>query len=152
MKWNVLIIFVLLICILGIYSASRFNSQSDCGNYRIDQKSELISGHTFTIQKAVIEADRNKGLSGKKCIPENQAMLFVFDKPDTYGFWMKDMNFPIDMLWLDADKKVVFIQKNATPESYPKVFKPKEKSLYVLEVASGTADKLNVTVGTRLNF
>lgn len=62
---------------------------------------------SFKTERLETESKRVKGLSGKKCIPDDVAMLFVFDKPDTYGFWMKDMNFSIDMIWLDGDKKVV---------------------------------------------
>lgn len=149
---KLLYLFLLLLFAGCIYIGLKKNSNPECEVYTNSQLSELLPERFFNIQKVSTEAERSKGLSGKKCIPEDQAMLFVFDKPDTYGFWMKDMNFSIDIIWLDADKEVVFIQNNATPESYPHIFKPKDKSLYVLEVASGMADSLNITIGTQLNF
>jgi uncharacterized protein len=62
----------------------------------------------------------------------------VFDREGYQGFWMKEMNFPIDIVWLNKDKKIVHIEHNVSPDTYPKIFNPNnefnnEKSLYVLE-------------------
>jgi uncharacterized membrane protein (UPF0127 family) len=79
-------------------------------------------------------------------------MLFVFDRPDTYSFWMKDMNFPIDIIWLSSDMKVVYTKKNARPELYPEIYIPKEKAKYVLEVVAGFSDKNNLQEGDSVLF
>ena len=63
------------------------------------------------------------------------------------------MNFPIDIIWLDKDKKVVYIVKNAPPESYPyEQFEPKEEVRYVLEVAAGTVQQKKITIGAVAQF
>lgn len=95
---------------------------------------------------------RTRGLSNKTSLPEDEGMLFIFEESDTYSFWMKDMNFPIDMVWIDENKKVVFIKENATPESYPTLFTPTKSALYVLEVNAGYARELGLTVGTRVDI
>ena len=56
-----------------------------------------------------------KGLAVKDQLKENEAMFFVFDKPEKHSFWMKDMNFPIDIIWLDSTDKVVHIEQNLQP-------------------------------------
>ena len=77
-------------------------------------------------------------------------MLFVFDHPAQYPFWMKDMNFPIDIIWIDENLKVIFIKKNAVPESYPEVFTSPQNSKYVLEVVAGFSDKYNIKIGDKV--
>ena len=96
---------------------------------------------------------RAQGLSGRESLAEDEGMLFVFDTPSDYPFWMKDMNFSIDMIWIGEDMKITYIKKNATPESYPEGFGPKEKtSKYVLEVFSGFSDKYNLEIGDKVLF
>lgn len=93
------------------------------------------------------DADRNKGLSGREKLEEGEGMLFVFEKPDRYAFWMPDMRFAIDIIWLDENMKVVHIQENATPESYPESFTPSVPALYVLEVPTGFTREKGITEG-----
>ncbi len=95
---------------------------------------------------------RVRGLSGAESLAEDSAMLFVFDEADRYGIWMKDMKFPLDIFWLDENKKIVYEEENVSPQSYPKVFTPTEKSLYVLEANAGFAEKNNLKVGKVLNL
>lgn len=144
-------IIALLTIVIAALSINK-NHADVCSETYVNNVTVSAGGTSFRAERLETESERVKGLSGKKCIPNDVAMLFVFDKPDTYGFWMKDMNFSIDMVWLDGDKKVVYIQKNATPESYPQIFKPTKNALYVLEVASGTAEKLSLKEGDQLNF
>lgn len=86
-------------------------------------------------------------MGGREKLPENSGMLFVFEKQDYYSFWMKDMLFPIDIIWIDKNKKIIDITHNAKPESYPKTFKPRFSAHYVLEVNSGWAEAAQVMIG-----
>jgi uncharacterized membrane protein (UPF0127 family) len=79
-------------------------------------------------------------------------MLFVFEKPGHYGFWMKDMHFNIDMIWLDEAFKVVYIQPDATPESYPTSYGQEAEAKYVLETNAGFAKVHNIRLGQQLNI
>ena len=111
-----------------------------------------IGGVKVLVDVAITKEEHNMGLSFRTSLSENQGMLFVFEYPDTYGFWMKDMNFPIDMIWISEDKKIVSIRENALPESYPESYSPKDKSKYVLEVAAGFSDKNNLKEGDQVTF
>jgi uncharacterized membrane protein (UPF0127 family) len=118
---------------------------------------------TVTIGSTAIEVEventdaaRQQGLSGRTSLAEGSGMLFVFDTPSTYGFWMKDMNFSIDMLFIDASGKIVTIAANASPAGYhlnpPEVFNPAVPVLYVLEVPAGFAAAHNITEGQKVQF
>lgn len=101
----------------------------------------------YSLECAITPAERSQGLSGRSGLPENTGMLFVFEKPAIYKFWMKDMKFPLDIIWLDESKRVVFIEKNVSPESYPNYFAPTDDSKYVLEINAGQSDKYGIKVG-----
>ena len=88
-----------------------------------------------------------KGLSGRLTLAENSGLLFIFPYADTHGIWMKEMNFPIDIIWFDENYQIVAIKENARPDSYPEVFTPPTPAFYVLEVPSGFAQKNKISVG-----
>ncbi len=95
--------------------------------------------------------ERYKGLSDRKTI--SGGMLFVYDTSSIeHCLVMRDMRFSIDMVWMDADKKVVSVQSNVSPETYPEVFCPESIARYALELPAGEAEKLKITVGERLVF
>lgn len=108
--------------------------------------------HTFTYILADTEALREKGLSGRASLGDKEVMLFTFEKPDAHFFWMKDMLFPIDIVWLDSNKKVIHIEHQVTPQTYPKSFGPTVKSLYVSEFNADTAKSIDLRVGDTVEF
>ena len=79
-------------------------------------------------------------------------MLFIFDKANRYGFWMKDMLVPIDIFWLGSDMRVVSFIRDVATSTYPHVFYPARPALYVLETAAGFTEQNSVTTGTLLRL
>lgn len=141
--------------------------------------STVILGDTTVIVEIADDVlERSRGLSGRESLPENQGMLFVFGNADFHGIWMKEMFFPIDIVWIgktssdnstkidqsgDKDTSnnlnknsetfyIVDIKKDAQPNSYPKIFHPKALSLYVLEINSDFLDKHNIKIGDEVRF
>lgn len=107
----------------------------------------------FKTRVAKTFEEREKGLSNTTALGEDQALLFVYDTDAQWAIWMKDMNYPIDIVWLNKDKKVVYIVKNAPPESYPdEKFTPKEDARYVIELMAGTTDKKAINIGEKAVF
>ncbi len=96
--------------------------------------------------------EQERGLGGKESLPIDQGMLFVFGKPDLYAFWMKDMRFPIDIIWLDRDMLVVDVAEGVSPDSYPQIFRPDEPASFVLELNAGSAERYGVHIGDRFHF
>lgn len=74
------------------------------------------------------------GLSNTKCLPPDRGMLFLFSEPAVQQFWMKDMNYPIDMVWLDADLKEISRMQNADPANYPEIYSSEIPVSAVLEI------------------
>ncbi len=95
---------------------------------------------------------REKGLSGYESLDDDKGMLFIFPTTLIAEFWMKDMNFPIDIVWINSDKKIVGVSSDVSPESYPKTFSSPSKVQFVLEVNSGFAEKFGLATGTRVVF
>ncbi|MCA9339006.1 DUF192 domain-containing protein [Candidatus Saccharibacteria bacterium] len=118
------------------------------------QKStRIIIGDSVISAKVMrTDAERSKGLGGKTKLNDGEGALFVYKDDDMHGIWMKDMKINIDIIWLNKDKKVVHIVKNAAPESYPKSFKPSKPARYVLEVPAGYTTREKINVGTPANF
>lgn len=141
MKRNLLLTGIILILILLL----SFTTSSSKSTLHLPQKDISL----IVVDSA--EA-REKGLSGKESLPENTGMFFVFDKPSQYEFWMKDMKFPIDIIWLDASFKIIHIESNVSPDTYPNTFKPESDSLYVLETDAHFTEKNNLKVGDTLNI
>lgn len=111
------------------------------------------STHPYRIEIAKTPMQQEFGLSDRPCYPQDGALLFMFPTDDKFGIWMKNMNFNIDVLWLDHNKKVVHIEHNMEPRSYPKVFYPDADARYVIEVNAGQATSvLKADVGTQFNW
>lgn len=112
----------------------------------------VVGGIRIPITIANTDAEKQLGLSGTASLPINQGKLFVFNSPSKPGFWMKDMNYGLDLIWLDENLRIVDITKDIYPESYPKVFYPKENVLYVLEVNAGFSKKHNLVENQLMYF
>ncbi len=111
----------------------------------------IVVGEDAVIVEVVDSAEeRIKGLSGKESLEPNQGMFFIFDEPDYHSIWMKDMNFSIDIIWINDQDEIVYIEQNVSPETYPKSFVPKQKALYVLEVNAGFVKKSGIQVGDQI--
>lgn len=107
----------------------------------------VFKNTTISTEVADTEATRVQGLSGRKNLANGEGIWFDFLRETDAGIWMKDMNFPIDILWFDTNFKAMYIKENAAPESYPEVFAPNQPSRFVLEVPAGFIQKYGVSLG-----
>ncbi len=106
----------------------------------------------YNVDVVNTDALRQRGLMFRENLPQGTGMFFVFDEALIYPFWMKNMKFPIDILWMDEAKAVVHLAASVPPcasESCP-VYTPAAKAKYVLEIPSGDALKYGITVGDKL--
>jgi len=113
------------------------------------QPSQTITLDDVPLSVAVVDTPltRERGLSGITGLAEGEGMLFVFEEDGAHSFWMKDMLFPIDILWLAGDGTVVHVEPAVSPDSYPTSFTSPTPARYVLEVAAGFAAEHRVKVG-----
>lgn len=93
---------------------------------------------------------RVQGLSGRKDVPENYGMLFVFGFDVVPPFWMKDMFVPIDILWITKEGAIVGIERVVEPNTYPQTFSPPIPIRYVLETRANEAEKQEWEVGMQI--
>jgi len=140
------VVFVVFLFSVPIYKQfEKVYANTDSGR--------IVIGETIVeVEIADSSKERKIGLSDTEFLNENEGMLFTFDSPGLHGIWMNSMNFSIDIIWLDETQQVVFVKENVSPDTYPKVFKPTEKSLYVLEVPAGFAKKEGIKIGDQMTL
>jgi len=146
---------ILLFCLVN---PQTINSLSIKGQDSLNSYKKIpISINSYNISAAIASTDEEKikGLSGLKELGATEGMLFLLHHSSKQGFWMKDMNFPIDIIWIDSMKRVVHIEKELKPcdsiFTCP-VYTPNTDALYVLEVNSGFSDQHSISDGTTINF
>lgn len=108
----------------------------------------------FKIETAASDDARMQGLGGHAPLKSNEAMLFDFtDGANGQCFWMKDMTFNIDIIWLDSNKYVYKVVQNISPDTYPEEsFCTNQNPAYVLETAAGRAAELGIDIGKQLKL
>jgi uncharacterized membrane protein (UPF0127 family) len=117
-----------------------------------------VTVNNFTLVAAIAETESQKetGLDVRSSMAENQGMLFPFPEEGDHAFWMKGMKFPIDIIWLDANKTVIHIEHSLPPCTGSDLMCPthdaSQKSMYVLETTAGFSDRHSVREGTRIAF
>ena len=118
-----------------------------------DKVKYIIAGKTkIPVYLADTEEKRIKGLGGLTSMPQGYGMFFIFDHSDFLSIWMKDMIFPIDIIWIDEDFKIVYIEKNISPDTFPKIFTSLVKARFVLELNVGFSNVYNLNIGEKLIF
>lgn len=106
-----------------------------------------IGGASVNVEVADTPKSLAKGLSGRKTLADASGMLFVFDRSDFHGIWMKDMNFPIDIVWMDEDFRITGVEKAVSPGTFPRIFYPNQAIRYVLELPAGFIDEHRIDIG-----
>ncbi len=102
------------------------------------------------VEIANSDDERTRGLSGRNGIEGVNGLLFIFPENGYHGIWMKDMKFPIDIIWIGEDLTISEITKNVSPDTYPEVFRPKNAVRYILETETHYADTFGVRVGQKV--
>jgi len=156
MKYNIkslLIVLLLFLCIFLVINNNKNRDQLENNTINSNNINAVqIKDTILKVDVAYTREQHAKGLSGRESLSPDSGMLFVFNNSGQYLFWMKDMNFPIDIIWVDENYKIVFIEKNAKPESYPSLFGGKVDSKYVIETVSGFSDKNKLQVGDQVSL
>lgn len=123
-------------------------------NFSLDPKRAVhIGSGVYHLAVADTDAELRQGLSGVKKLHPDGGLLMIFPDDDTWGIWMKDMNIPLDIVWLNSQKKVVYVVENASPElSTTVTFTPKDPARFVLELPAGSIQKAGIAKGMAATF
>jgi uncharacterized protein len=111
-----------------------------------------LKGHRYTIEFAETDAAREYGLMNRTEMADDHGMLFVFETDEPRAFWMKNTKIPLDMIFIDKDRKIVSVKADAPPcvtERCP-AYMSNGPVRYVLELNAGQAARLGLTAGDEL--
>jgi uncharacterized protein len=118
-----------------------------------EQVTVTVGDASFEAEVSETSAERSLGLGERDSLAPEAAMLFVFNDEAQHGFWMKGMRFPLDFVWISADRRVVALTENVpppepdTPTSDLELFDEDVETQYVLEVNAGTLERAGTEVG-----
>lgn len=111
-----------------------------------------VNGSSIKVEIADTKEKRSKGLGGRESLASGSGMLFVFDRPDKYSFWMKGLSFALDFVYIRENKVVDLMQniqppQKGIPDSALPIYLPKTEVDQVLEVPAGTIANLDIREG-----
>lgn len=164
-NWLFLILFLLLVVLASFLDNENLSNIFD--KFKRKERLTLITNDNspqviidqeiFWVEVVTTPAEQRQGLSGRQSLGANRGMLFIFDQAKILTFWMKDMNFDVDLLWLNGDQ-VVSWEKNmlaplpGTPDTELLQFSSPVEVDRVLELPSGTIDRLQLRPGDRIVY
>lgn len=147
----------LTFALLGISQVDRAGRVAQSSQAQRGVRTIEIAGNAARVAVADTPESRAKGLGGREGLAEGEGMLFIFPADGYYAFWMKDMRFPIDILWLSASDRpsrdgsatatVIYIAPNVSPDTYPRTFGPNAPARYIVELPAGYVGAHGVKVG-----
>lgn len=140
-KFLLILIPLLVILILGSVAYSFF---------KFVEPTAEIKGHKFELLTAKSEKDKEIGLSKHKTLPKDKGMVFIFDKPGFYAFWMKDMKFPLDIIFI-RENKIITIYNNLPTDNLT-IYSPTQGADRVLEINANLSKKYGFGVGDSVTF
>lgn len=144
--------YLIVISLLILFSAF-FNFSEASKTVTIIPSDQIkIVDQTINVKIADTEIERERGLSGSQKLGGKEGMVFIFNKPDYHYFWMKDMNYPLDIVWIDASGQIIDITPNLDPKSYPNVFTSKKPAQFVLELNAGFVALNKLKIGEKASL
>lgn len=148
-------LFILLLLVVGVIVFSQNYLKNGGSLFFGKTTTAIINDKKINLIVAKSAKEKEIGLSEKTSLPQDQGMIFPFDKPSLdYSFWMKNMKFPIDIIFINKNKVVTLYPNAKTPESAqsPIVYKPTEPADKVLEINAGLSKKYNIKVGSEVKI
>lgn len=146
MSRKIYLIFLVLILGAGAFLVFNRNRPSLNGVCSAYQNSIVMFGEAeISVEIANDDCKRELGLSGRDSLASGNGMLFIYEEEGAHGMWMKDMEFPIDAVWIDTNLEITGIEKNMRPASFPHSFGGEFVSRYVVELPAGFLDGNGIT-------
>lgn len=147
---------VLLFLPLGTLEPGRAGSPYPVSDSRLIPI-QTPSGTTIMAELADTPQKRATGLMYRDHLKKDHGMLFLFNEPQAWTFWMKNTRIPLDLVWMDGKKRVIHIERNVpictrTDDSCPQYRPNSDDALFVLEILGGTADGYRIEKGAKLQF
>ena len=143
------VVIVGIIVITTIMILIYYPVQTSIESEIVIEASVTINGKTIEIEIADEPDERSRGLMFRESLTKDTGMLFLFDKEGFYSFWMMNVNFNLDIIWINSNGNVVHIERDL-PSCFMScpTYAPRESARYVLELNSGVANELDLLVGS----
>ena len=156
-KLNIILGVVLLLMAIAFFIVQDNNSRNKTEENKPHNISEVcFESNCFNVEIADTSEKRETGLMNRKYLKPNSGMLFSFEEENKYNFWMKNVLIPLDMIWIDQNRKVVFIKENAEPckteDNECETFVSDKKAKYVLEISGGMSEEIELNIGDEVEF
>lgn len=147
-KLTVLLVF----CIIILYFLAY--------NFKDSHKNNLVINKVcmnyicFNVEVARTANEQEKGLMFRTKLDESSGMLFIFEKAGNYTFWMKNTLIPLDIIWINENKTIVYIKENALPclSELCEIYGPETYAKYVLEINANQSKKNGIKIGEKVEF
>lgn len=153
MRFLIDIVVIVTLCVVGFFLYQQYwDAIKESWEVYRSQHTLYIGSVAIAVTVADEESERIMGLSGTKSLRDLQGKLFIFQNDGRHGIWMKEMQIPIDILWIDKNLQVVHIQENVNPDTYPTVFTSPSDARFVLEMNAHFVSSLKIKVGDRLTL
>ena len=149
MKRKIFLIVIFLSCLLLVLVKTLLKNSSPKKEGRV-----CFKNHCFDVELAITPKERSNGLMFREKLNPQKGMLFIFDKEEKHSFWMKNTLIPLDIIWINNNKEIVFISESTQPckkTSCPSV-EPTENAKYVLEINGGISKEIDLAVGDKANI
>jgi uncharacterized membrane protein (UPF0127 family) len=156
---QVLIPIAIAAVIIGIVGVLTIPADSKLAEVKFPRGTIKLDDKVLDVQIAETDAQKVRGLMFQNKLPDDQGMIFVFSQEQIVPIWMLNMQFPLDIIWFDANGNVVHIEKNVQPcksalETATCTVQNADgkKAKYVLEVEGGFTDKFNITENSKMQI
>ncbi|MCK5332585.1 DUF192 domain-containing protein [Candidatus Parcubacteria bacterium] len=149
MKKQIYILLLAIFISFVFYSFSQDNvNDVEMGLKSISSR-VCIENNCFLVEIANTYQKREKGLINRENMLSDSGMLFIFTRKGNHNFWMKNTLIPLDIIWIDENMKIIYIEKNAQPCNVEpcETFGPNQKAKYVLEINGGLVGEMEIEVG-----
>lgn len=130
--------------------AAPVHGQDESGSARSFTRWLEVGAAAFRVAVADADDERRRGLSDVPTMGSSEGLYFVYPAPRLLSFWMKDMRFAIDILWIDKHHRIVHIAENVVPETFPTIFSGPQPAQYALEINAGRAREAGIAIGDRV--
>ncbi len=112
----------------------------------------MVGSTTISVEIADTDKKRTQGLSGREGLSPESGMLFLFPSPGIYPFWMHEMQFALDIIWINTEGVIVSAYESVAPDTFPEFFTPNAEALMVLEVPGGFMERYGIQIGDLVTF
>jgi len=146
MPWKIFLIIILII-VVGLLIYPHLKKEKK-------ESRVCFKSHCFLVELALTPEEKSRGLMYRESLPKDRGMFFIYEREGEHSFWMKNVLIPLDIIWIDKDKKVVYMAENCRPcpELPCPSIKPDNHAKYVFEINAGLASEIGLSVGDQLEF